>query len=187
MLSWDLLMHAASVTMAVHNVATECTALPLPYTSMSTSSCQSSQTARGRHLSHLVCLMLAVRLSINALYGLTPDDMMQVPCHGPQGWTSTQMACQSQSKRMMTRTSRRLCRSAPLPLAFVDVASCVVARLQTLETASGQVLAQRLQGPSWIVSQLNSGGTLSLSRSGRKMQPLHVHVHRAFRVMTSTL
>ena len=33
-----------------------------------------------------------------------------------------QMACQSQSKRMMTRTFRRLYRSTPLPLAFVDVA-----------------------------------------------------------------
>ncbi len=101
--------------------------------------------------------MLVVQLSINALCGLTPDDMMQVPCHGPQGWTSTQMTCQSQSKRMMTRTSRRLCRSAPLPCIC---RCCFVAHPQTLERASGQVLAQKLQGQTWILSQLNSSGTL---------------------------
>lgn len=65
---------------------------------------------------------------------------------------------------------------------------CFLAHPQSLETASCRLLMQKLQGPMWILSQLKSGGTLRLGRSGDAQQHLlHVVVHHAFKVMPSIL
>ncbi len=55
----------------------------------------------------------------------------------------------------------QVCTSAPCVYRC-----CFVGHPQTLEIASGQVLAQKLQGPTWILSQLDSSTMLSLDRSG---------------------